>query len=58
MISIAPIDQLREQGKQAARDGLPMSVNPYPYGSCHAMQWEHGFMWRLLDPVVKSLEAA
>jgi hypothetical protein len=57
VISIAPIDQLREQGKQAAREGLPMSANPYPHGSAHARQWEHGFMWHLLDPIVRSLEA-
>ena len=58
MISISSIDRVREQGKKAARDGLPMSVNPYPRHSPHATQWEHGYMWQLLAPVVKSLEAA
>ena len=57
MISIASIVQVREQGRQAARDGVPMSTNPYPRPSPHATQWEHGFMWQLLDPIVKSLEA-
>lgn len=42
--SLTRIDQLRQEGQQAARDGLPFSANPYPYKSEHASQWERGYI--------------
>jgi|688.fasta_scaffold00370_14 hypothetical protein len=43
-LSTIDIDQTREEGAQAARHGLPFRANPYPHGSEHAKQWEHGFI--------------
>lgn len=43
-LSLHRIDQLREEGMQAARHGLPFSANPYPFKSAHAAEWERGFI--------------
>lgn len=48
-MNITRIDQIRAEGKQAARDGLPMSANPYPHHSTHAEHWDRGYLFQLLD---------
>lgn len=43
-LSLHRIDQLREEGMQAARHGLPFNANPYSGQSEESKQWEHGFI--------------
>lgn len=43
-LSLARIDQLREEGKEAARHGLPFKANPHPYGSAEAREWDCGYL--------------
>ncbi|MEL6236980.1 MAG: hypothetical protein AAFO57_00445 [Pseudomonadota bacterium] len=43
-LSLHLIDQLREEGMQAARHGLPFKANPHPYGSAEAREWDYGYL--------------
>lgn len=43
-LPVIDVDHLREEGRQAARHGLPFNANPYPYRSEQSKEWERGYL--------------